>query len=68
MTAQNVRNRGGCEKIFLLQPQFLAQEGGVIGVKHPADGARQRLGFGGGGEIAAIEPRQIELVGCPGRP
>ena len=39
--AQQILKRGGGKEILLLQAQFLAGIGGVVGVKHPRQGPRQ---------------------------
>ena len=68
IAAQDVLQRRRGQEEFLLQPQFLARRCGVIGVKHAAQGARQGLGFGGGGIIAPVEAGQVELGGGFGPP
>ena len=63
--AQDVAQGGTGQEILLLQPQLLALFGGVVGVEHAADGARQRLGGSGAGVIAVVERGQVERVNGP---
>ena len=58
--AQHVAQRGRCEEVLLLEAQLLALLGGVVGVEHAADGARQHLRFGGSDIFAAVETLQVK--------
>ncbi len=57
---QDVAQARRGEEVFLLQPQRLALGRGVVGIEHPADRAGQRLGLGGGGVLALVEPVEVE--------
>ena len=63
VAAQDVLQSGGCQEIFLLQAQFLALIGGVIGVENAAKRARQRFRFRRSGVITPVKALQIKESG-----
>ena len=63
IAAQNVLDRGGGQEKLLLQAQFLALIGRILGVEHPADGPRQRLRLCRRGVVAAVETLKVEGLG-----
>ena len=67
-TAQNVLQGRRSQEKLLLQTQFLALIGRIVGVQHPAQRARQCLRLCRRRIVAPVEPFQIEQCRGPRRP
>ena len=62
MLSDKISNCGCAEEILLLQAEYLACLGFVVGIEHPGDVLGSALLLAGFGELAPVEQAEVELV------